>query len=358
MRERAGAAARYSIAVTPRGGERLNPRARLRDGSQVVIRPIAPEDRARLTAAFSALSERSRYLRFQAPMPDLTERQLSYLTDVDHHEHEALIALDPDDAMVGVARFVRVDPEVAEFAIAVADDWQGRGLGTELLDRLVERARDEDVRRFTAVVLAENAEALRLVNHLGETVERRIGPQVELDVALPARGRADEGVRAIMRAAASGAVVPAVSMWRLVADFAYRRRVPAPPEPANAIVVDLAAETDDDGATAARVAGELAAARGAHLHLVAAYWPLLSDRDEASERLDRAAATLRQGGLEVSLHLRSGESADAVIDVAAEKAAALIVLASQPPGGLMPWRPYSLIDRTCARAPCDVLVAR
>src|SRR5947199_393278 len=111
--------------------------------------------------------------------------------------------------------------------------------------------------------------------------------------------------------------------WRTTA-----RNAPSPAEPANAIVVEFDADREGDGSgeTAARVAGGLAEARGAHLHLVSTYRPIVSDRDDAAGRLDAAAARLRQGGLEVTAHLRSGEPADAVIDVAEEQAAALIVV--------------------------------
>lgn len=349
--------------MTPFGGERTKARVRLRDGSQVEIRPIGPDDRGRLSRAFAGLSDRSRYLRFQAPMADLSDRQLSYLTEVDHHDHEALVALDDAGDVIGVARFVRVDPEAAEFAIVVADQRQGQGLGSELLDRLVDRAREEDVRRFNAVVLAENADAIRLIERLGDAAAHRsAGPQVEFEVDLPERGRPNDRMLELLRAAAGGAVVPGVSMWRLVADFAYRGRRPAPAQPANAIVVEIDPADSDHAAAATRVARGLAAARGAHLHLVGSYRPLLSDRDAAAQTLNRTAAALREDGLAVSVHLRRDEAADALIDVAQENAAALIVLGpespGESPGGLMPWRRYSLTDRVCARAPCDVLVAR
>jgi hypothetical protein len=91
-------------------------RARLRDGSTVHIRPISADDRELLRSGFEDLSEHSRYMRFQAPMASLSDKQLAYLTDVDHHDHEALVALasapgEPD--IVGVARFIRVHDSVA-----------------------------------------------------------------------------------------------------------------------------------------------------------------------------------------------------------------------------------------------------
>ncbi len=108
---------------------------------------------------------------------------LAYLTDVDHHDHEALLAVDSErDDAVGVARFVRVSDGVAECAIVVADDWQNRGLGGQLLERLVERAREEGVERFTALVLAEDTDARRLLERLGNTVRHAEGSQIELEI--------------------------------------------------------------------------------------------------------------------------------------------------------------------------------
>jgi GNAT superfamily N-acetyltransferase len=76
-----------------------------------------------------------------------------YLTEVDHHDHEAIVALDEESGEgIGVARYVRTRerPEVAEVAVTVVDDWQGRGLGTRLLEVVSARAREEDIRSFTA----------------------------------------------------------------------------------------------------------------------------------------------------------------------------------------------------------------
>jgi RimJ/RimL family protein N-acetyltransferase len=332
-------------------------RVRLRDGSSVQIRPIEPEDRESLRAGFDRLSERTRYLRFQAPLPNLSEQQLAYLTDVDHHNHEALVALDPEhDEGVGVARFVRVGDDVAECAIVVADDWQGRGLGTVLLDRLAERAREEDIARFTALVLAENADALRLLERLGETEKRSLGPQVELDIALPEEDGAGVPLHKLLRGAASGALEPAISMWRVVADFAYRRQPPSH-EHVNAFAVHVQ-EREASRDAVLRVATTLAKSRSAHIHLVGSYRPMLEDRDSVQQLLDTAAGELRSQGLETTTHLRGGDPVDAIIDVAQQERTALIVTEPSATGALMPWRLQSLPDRVCARAPCEVLVAR
>jgi GNAT superfamily N-acetyltransferase len=108
----------------------------LRDGSAVLIRPVRGTDAALLADGFARLSERSRRFRFLGRKTTLTEADLRYFTNVDHHDHEALGALDHvRGGGVGIARYVRdrENPAAAEIAVTVVDDWQGRGLGTELL---------------------------------------------------------------------------------------------------------------------------------------------------------------------------------------------------------------------------------
>ena len=131
----------------------------LRDGSTVLIRQVHSADAPLLADGFARLSTRSRQLRFLTPKKELSPAELRYFTDVDHHDHEALGALDDADGRgVGIARYVRDadDPRAAEIAVTIIDDWQGRGLGTELVAQLSERARSEGIRRFTALVAADN----------------------------------------------------------------------------------------------------------------------------------------------------------------------------------------------------------
>ena len=172
----------------------------LRDGSSVVVRPVRPEDRELLLAGFERLGPESRYQRFLAPMAELTDDIVTYLTDVDHHDHEALAAIDAATGEgVGVARFVRCAsrPDTAEAAVTVIDDWHGRGVGTALLDLLAERAREEGVARFTALLLAENREMLELLDALGpvRVVDRQSGTvEVEAELAPTGAGPVLHGV--------------------------------------------------------------------------------------------------------------------------------------------------------------------
>jgi RimJ/RimL family protein N-acetyltransferase len=159
----------------------------LRDGSTVLIRQVHSADAPLLADGFARLSARSRQLRFLTPKKDLSPAELRYFTDLDHHDHEALGALDHAGGRgVGIARYVRDadDPHSAEIAVTIADDWQGRGLGTELLAQLSDRARSEGIRRFTALVAADNAAMTALLRRVcADPVHREHGT-IEWEITL------------------------------------------------------------------------------------------------------------------------------------------------------------------------------
>jgi RimJ/RimL family protein N-acetyltransferase len=171
------------------------------------VRPVDAGDKDAIRSAFEHLSAESRYSRFFALMDTLSDAQLRYLTEVDHRDHEALIAYDPDTGRgIAAARFVRSaqDSRVAEAAVVVDDDWQGKGLGTALSRLLADRAREEGVERFDATLLAANAKMLHLLEALGPfQVVGREGPTVDIQVELPKRG-AGEQMRSVLRAVARG----------------------------------------------------------------------------------------------------------------------------------------------------------
>jgi RimJ/RimL family protein N-acetyltransferase len=183
----------------------------LRDGSTVEVRPIRPDDADGLRGAFERLSEESRYRRFFVPMPVLGDKLVRYLTEVDHHDHEALLAIDiATGDGVGVARYVRLGgSDRAEAAVTVVDDWHGRGLGTLLLEALAVRAREEGVGRFVAVMLAENEEMRHVLEGMGEPiVTRRDGTEVEVEIELPEDGVGPH-LKALLQAAAARPEGPA-----------------------------------------------------------------------------------------------------------------------------------------------------
>jgi GNAT superfamily N-acetyltransferase len=184
-------------------------RRRLNSGDEVLVRPIRPEDKRGLREGIEGLAPQSRYRRFFTTTPALGAAQLRYLTEIDHHEHEALLAIDPQTRNgIAVARFVRSaeDPAVAEVAVAVTDAWQGRGLGTMLLHDLAGRAREEGIRRFSASVLAENETVLEMLRKLGGMhVTGQDHGVVELLMDLPEAGIPATLSHAV-RAAARGEV--------------------------------------------------------------------------------------------------------------------------------------------------------
>jgi RimJ/RimL family protein N-acetyltransferase len=168
----------------------------LRDGSAVLIRQVRSTDAPLLADGFARLSAASRQMRFLGVKKELSAAELRYFTDVDHHDHEALGALDRAGGHgVGIARYIRDadDPQAAEIAVTIVDDWQGRGLGTELLAQLSDRAREEGICRFTALADPGNLAVAALLRHAGARLAGRGRGTVEYEITL-ARGPEESGV--------------------------------------------------------------------------------------------------------------------------------------------------------------------
>jgi len=179
----------------------------LRDGTRVEIRPIRPADRELLREGFSQLSDESRYRRFLTPIEMLSPSQLAYLTEVDHRDHEALIAtVSRTGAPAGVARYIR-EPgsDRAEAAVTVVDPWQGRGLGTALTRELAKRAVANGIEAFTGLLLAENQDMIDLFAPVGKVrITERSGQTLEVEVPLShdEHGFAED-LRQVLRAIAA-----------------------------------------------------------------------------------------------------------------------------------------------------------
>jgi RimJ/RimL family protein N-acetyltransferase len=158
----------------------------LRDGSTVQIRPVRAEDAAAIRCLFQGLSETSTWLRFFTVCPSL-DRVVGWATEVDNDRCLGLVAIAADSgqliAHAGVERDPR-QPDRAEFAVVIADPYQGRGLGRILLGRLVEAARQTGIRWLTGEVLANNQRMLNLLSHSGWVARLRLRCGVVL-VELP-----------------------------------------------------------------------------------------------------------------------------------------------------------------------------
>jgi GNAT superfamily N-acetyltransferase len=149
------------------------------DGVPLYVRHVRPSDKDLIAKAWLHLSPQSQQRRFLAAKPVLTKSDLRYLTEIDGHDHVALIAvrLDEPERLVAVARYVRLmnDPETAEVAVTVADSMQGKGVGRQLGVLLADEARGRGVRRFSASILTDNRPALRLMATMSDRLESRTG---------------------------------------------------------------------------------------------------------------------------------------------------------------------------------------
>ena len=145
------------------------------DGQRVQIRTMQPEDREHEQEFHRRLSPQSRYYRFHASMRELTPDLLEHFTHVDYPNEMALIATideDGDERQIGVARYnITDEPGTAEFAIVIADEWQGKGIGTRLLLDLRSCAIRSGITRLKASVLSENRRMYEFCRKLGFEVE-------------------------------------------------------------------------------------------------------------------------------------------------------------------------------------------
>ena len=187
----------------------------LADGTTVVIRPLLASDRDELAAAYEQLSPTSRYRRFFSPPKHLSPAWLDYLTNLDYDRHFALAAYTEVDGArrgLGVARWVRdrAEPSCADAAITVVDDWQQRGIGTALLDRLIVEARARGISTFTADVLWENHELLDGLRAVGARVTAGEPGLARVHVDLPpdATVRPGTPVHDVLRIAGAEPPVP------------------------------------------------------------------------------------------------------------------------------------------------------
>jgi GNAT superfamily N-acetyltransferase len=176
----------------------------LRDGAQILVRPVEAGDVPLLERGFAQLGALSRYRRFLTPIHHLDRDQIAYLTQVDHVDHEALVAIDPGTGDgIGVARYVRDEhkPDEAEVAIVIIDEWQDRGVGTVLAERLAARGYDAGVRWIKACMLAGDRWPRRLLERFARPVdEHERAGRIELTARLHSgTAEAEHASRATLR---------------------------------------------------------------------------------------------------------------------------------------------------------------
>ena len=145
----------------------------LRDGSVAHLRPICPDDADAIQAFHAGQSEESIYLRFFAPLKELSPKDLYRFTHVDYHDRVALVCT-LRGQIIGIGRYDRIGATSAEVAFNISDHFQGKGIGSVLLEHLAAIAREEGIDRFTAEVLPHNRKMLAVFADAGFEVQRRV----------------------------------------------------------------------------------------------------------------------------------------------------------------------------------------
>ncbi|QFU76887.1 bifunctional acyl-CoA synthetase/GNAT family N-acetyltransferase [Halioglobus maricola] len=172
VRQQDTGASRYGhMAIHPYPAD-LESQLLLADGSEVLLRPIRPEDGHSEDSFVANLSAESRYFRFMHGLHRLTPSMLARFTQIDYDREMALVAIEQDeegrDTFIGVARYVtNPDANSCEFALTVADEWQSRGVGPRMMERLIYIARRRGLETMIGEVLAQNSRMLRMCKRLG-----------------------------------------------------------------------------------------------------------------------------------------------------------------------------------------------
>ena len=160
------------------------------DGTVLQLRPLRPDDLDREVAFIAGLSQQTLYYRLQYSSRSVSREDAIRLLELDYRDRMAIGALSgtaPDQALVGVSRYARIDAtDQAECAIVVADAWQGRGLGTELMRSLAQAARANGIRALVGSSLGENQRIHAWARRFGFDVhtEPNSGGHVKITVDL------------------------------------------------------------------------------------------------------------------------------------------------------------------------------
>lgn len=188
--------------------ERYREAIQLRDGLAIVLRTIRADDKALLSAGFHRLSPQSRYLRFHGVKTELTDAELRYLTEVDGVHHFAIGAVREvggEEEGLGIARLVELagEPGVAEAAITVLDEMQGKGIGTILFQRLVAAGAERGIARVRCLVLGSNQAMQDLLTRMPGTTRVSVeSGVVTIEIELPTQAPRESGLYELLRMAA------------------------------------------------------------------------------------------------------------------------------------------------------------
>ena len=153
--------------------EKYIERIKLKDGLEVLLRPIKPEDEDMMLELFNTFSERTIRFRFFIPLREMSREDVKRYCNIDYRNEMAIVAEIKENGrkrrLVGVARLIRdrEDRDKAEFAVVVGDPWQNRGLGRKLTEYIIRVARDMGIKELYSRVMKDNIVSLRLSREFG-----------------------------------------------------------------------------------------------------------------------------------------------------------------------------------------------
>lgn len=150
----------------------------VKDGKEVIIRPISPRDAPNLRKLYANLSQRSLFYRFLEAHNPITSKHLRQFSITDYSSQMAFVAVDPsDNRLIGISQYLPLEPhqpDKGEFAISIADDWQRQGVGHVLMRELTDYARERGMKALLGVIHYDNRGMMKLIRRLGYRLERHI----------------------------------------------------------------------------------------------------------------------------------------------------------------------------------------
>lgn len=179
----------HEHAALPEEARRLTGTLRLRDGAEVGVRALRPDDRQRVQQLHARLSFDTIVFRFFRALPRLNDETARHLTHLDYDSRMALTATlgaGDEERLLAVVRYERIGPETAEVAFVVEDAWQGRGIATALLHLLARYARERGFTSLVAITMGDNARMLDVLRRCGFPTSARYDSgeiQVTLDIS-------------------------------------------------------------------------------------------------------------------------------------------------------------------------------
>ena len=173
-REMAYSGSHPHLVITPYPTRYTTP-WRLKDGTEVLLRPVRPEDEPMLLDLFNGLSEQTMIERFFSPIKDMTHEMLVRFCNIDYDREIAIVAYLKDgetNRIIGISDIIIDQNMQSQFAVLIHDAFQGQGLGRKLIDTLIGIAQERGLSRINGIVLTENARMLKLLRRLGFKTSR------------------------------------------------------------------------------------------------------------------------------------------------------------------------------------------